>query len=496
MDDRRSLGITAIMIIVLMAIVATAGLDNLPRPLRRSVAAAGSHLTADRAAFNQNREFVDRTLRDEPALFQNKAVVWRQHLDKDRSELDAAAATLVTLQQLAKANRRADRDKVQHALAEFDTERQDPVRDVAAIRTEADRWLNYKHQLPSRIEAMRASYDALKAFDLDAATAPVHKAMVDWPDKRADLQTRLDGLKDLQSQGDKIWESTARIRTAAAANTLADSDYSTFFTDADRLDQLARQVKDGAGALNTLAGQLYTSWDKLLADVERDDGYREKLRIVRTRYPDATLTHGETSNEEQWRTIDSAEYRDAERKVGMAIEHKSAGKYDNESERTAQPAAYAYVAPPGQSNAYGSWTGGVWHWLPEYLILSHLLHSSRPAITSGDFDAYQNARRRGEIFYGRNDEYRPRWYGHSDRGGSILGGSTTRPSSPGVESSGGWYKERPKPSWGERSFSGSRYESHGAFSGSRFQSRGSFGSAARSFSRGGAGRMLMRGGRR
>ena len=44
-----------------------------------------------------------------------------------------------------------------------------------------------------------------------------------------------------------------------------------------------------------------------------------------------------------------------EKDLGMAIEHKPAGKYDTESERVAQPAGFAYMAPPGQSNQYGHW---------------------------------------------------------------------------------------------------------------------------------------------
>ena len=38
--NRKALGALAVIIIVLMAIVATAGLDNLPRQLRQSAAAA------------------------------------------------------------------------------------------------------------------------------------------------------------------------------------------------------------------------------------------------------------------------------------------------------------------------------------------------------------------------------------------------------------------------------------------------------------------------
>ena len=50
------------------------------------------------------------------------------------------------------------------------------------------------------------------------------------------------------------------------------------------------------------------------------------------------------------RTIEAMESN-----LGMAVEHKPAGKYDTESERVAQPAGFAYMAPPGQSNQYGYW---------------------------------------------------------------------------------------------------------------------------------------------
>ena len=42
--SRRSLGVIAVIIVLLMAIVATAGLDNLPRQLRASVLAPRGEL--------------------------------------------------------------------------------------------------------------------------------------------------------------------------------------------------------------------------------------------------------------------------------------------------------------------------------------------------------------------------------------------------------------------------------------------------------------------
>lgn len=481
--NRRSLGIIAVMLVLLMAIVATAGLDNLPRQLRQSVAAANTHLNSDRTAFDQNRQAIDRALRDDPTLFGSKAGELRERLDKDRAGLDSAAAELVALQQLAKANHRTDADKVEKEISRFDSLRANPVRDAAAVRAEIEKWQTWKRELPQRVQAMRASNDTLRGFDLDAATATARKAMADWPAKREDLQGRLDALKSEKSEGEKIWNSTAQPRAAAESGKVDGFDYPTFFADADRLDAAAKQLKDGADSLNGLAGQLYTSWDRILVDAGDDhNSYREKFRVVRTKFPDATLANGQTSSEEKWQPVDRAQYREAERAMGMTLERKPAGKYDSEAERSVQPPAYAYVAPPGQRNSYGSWDNGVWHWLPEHQILSQMLHMSRPVvITSGDFNAYQSARRRGEIFYGRNDEYRSHW----------SGGSGTGPSS-----SSGWYKERPK-TYGSSGYSGSKYQSKGGFSGSKYQSRGG-GFSSKSFSRGlgGAARSFGRGGRR
>ena len=485
---RRSLGIVAVLLIALMALVATAGLDKLPPSLHRSVDAASGVLANDRSSFEQDRSLIERDIGGEPDLFQNKSAAWRARLDQDRAGLDAAAAKLASIEQLAKANRRTDGYYVERGLGDFDSARKDALRDAEDIRSEAERWIAAKRALPGRMEAMHASYDALESIDDGADIAVVRKAMADWPGKRDDLQMRLAGIEDLKAQGKQIWESTAQLRSSAADNKLAGGDYDNLLSGADRMDADARQAKENLAAIDALAGQLYMSWDKVLLEVEPGRDPREKIRTVRTRFPDASLTHGQTTSEESWETADYARIRDDEHDAGMTIEHKPAGEYDSEAERSVEPPAYAYIAPPGQANSYGAWEGGVWHWLPEYLILSQLLHSSRGPVTTLDYDAYRDARSRGEVFYGRDNEYQPRWY---DRGAS---GPAYRGSS---ESSGGWWKERPGSSsenpagssGGAQSYSGSSYRSRGTFSSSQYRSRGTFGSsggfsgAMRSYSR-------------
>jgi hypothetical protein len=470
--ERRALGVLALILIGLMALVATAGLDGLPHSLKKSVEAESGVVSHDQEALQQDRTRIEAAIREDPALFAKESDAWRARLDQDNAKFANARAKLASVQQLAKANRRGDEASVEAGLNEVGTLLGDALRDASAVDAEAQRRLAFKKALPQRLEAMRSSYEALESVATDSNEASIRKAMGDWPAKSRDLQTRLDALSDLEKQGQRVWDSSAQLRDSAAKNNLADSDIETLSSDADQLVSFSQQARDALAADNALAGQLYVNWDKLLVEVDRGREPREKVRIVRTRFPDSTLTHGQTTSEERWEPLAASLARRSEDPDGMVIERKPAGKYDSEADDTIQPPAYAYIAPPGQSNAYGYWGGGIWHWLPEYLLLSQLLHAGREPIYLPDYDAYRYAHSRGETYYGRNREYAP----------------PERPSGNGP-SSNGWYSERPRSS-SPGGFSSSPYRSRGTFSSSPYRSRGTFGSSgfgsggSRSYSRG------------
>ncbi|HLH43354.1 MAG TPA: hypothetical protein VKV74_10235 [Bryobacteraceae bacterium] len=470
--ERRALGIVAIILIGLMALVAAAGLDNLPRSVKKQVDAAGGLLVNDRQTLARDRSEFDKTLAEDPALFLKEADGWKARLGQDQTKLDAAAAKLEDLKRLAKANHRRDEADVERGLKEFNALREQALSDASAVQAEARSRIEFKHELPRRLQAMKAGYESLQSLDAGADAGQVRKAMTDWPAKREDLQSRLDALKNYKAQAQSVWDSSAELRAQAGKGNLADSQLETLSADAEQIGKIAKEAKEGLAADNTLASQLYTSWDKLLLAV---DGRQQKVRIVRTRFPDATLAHGETTSEERSEPLDAALWRarGSEAPTGMVIERKPAGKYDSEAEHTVQAPGYAYLAPPGQSNSYGYWDGGVWRWLPEYLLLSQLLRSSREPIYLPDYDAYRYSRSRGEVFYGRNREYEP----------------PRRPT-------GGWYAERGPASsgaggFGGGGFSASPYRSRGAFSGSQYRSRGTFGSSG--FGGGGGFRSYSRG---
>jgi hypothetical protein len=263
------------------------------------------------------------------------------------------------LDALEKANRRTDEQEARRLLSHETQARTSAVNDAESVRKDAAHWIDLKKHLPDEVRDMERDYQTLHAADLAGLTAVVQKAQTDWPEKKADLQVRLDNVRDLVTRADQSWQASAASRQAAAANQQAQVDYGTLFAAADTLKTNAAAAPAKTAELKALTNQLYESWDKLLVDQQSRKGeYQQKLRTVRTR-------DGNTSSDEKWVDVSKQQYQAMERNLGMAIEHKGTGKYDSESERVAQPAGFAYMAPPGQNNQYGYWqhSGGHDFWV-------------------------------------------------------------------------------------------------------------------------------------
>jgi hypothetical protein len=270
---------------------------------------------------------------------------------------------------------------------------------------------------------MERDYASVHAVDLAAAAAAVQKAEADWPAKKSDLEARLATARGIQVRSDEFWQSTTEARRAAAANDYSKVDFGTLFAAADTLKTGAADLPRQAGELKTLSAQLYQSWDKILVDMEtRGSGnsreYDQKIKTVRTTVSDATGKGGTATSDEKWVDVSKAQYQAMEKDLGMAIEHKPAGKYDTESERVAQPAGFAYMAPPGQSNQYGHWEQNngtsFWVFYGQYALMRDLLfnRSYRP-LDYREYHEYYTYRQRNETYYGRDAATQAPKYGTS-----------------------------------------------------------------------------------
>jgi hypothetical protein len=469
---KPQLRLLAIVLIGLIALVLAAGLDNLPRHLRADITSEQQALSTAEKQLQKARAEVGAGLRAEPDLFRVRSMdtALAARLAKAENSLQAAQRDMRTLAGYAKANRRTDRAKVESLLREERKLRSGSTDESSAASSDARHWLDLKNHLPEQVAQMSEDHEALRRLDLLKLTAAVQKAENDWPEKRADLESRLVAVISQPAQAEPVWQSSSELRRKVAANDLAGLDYAALISAADTLHQARVDVPRKAAELEAMSGQLYDAWDKILVDLDVQRGgdlryYKEKIRTVRTHFTDVAAKQTQTTSDEGWVEVSPTQYQSVQNDLGMAIEHKSAGKYDSEGERVAQPAGFAYIATPAQgSNQYGYWDhrGGqsVWTWLPQYLILRELLWNRySPPITTYEYNEYRSTWSRGRTYYGQET------YGGSTAPKYGTSGTfTQRRYADSNYARGGGYKDSRYANQGG-GYKGSRYESPASRSG-------------------------------
>jgi hypothetical protein len=401
--EKSGLKFTAVVLAALMAGVWFAGFDDLPRDVRAQISSERSQLSAAQKQLAADKDAVSRELASESALFRSlpSAALYSDRLARSESALASAARDMEQLARIEKANRRTDAAQAQQILAHEKAGRTAALADAVAVRKDADGWVERKNHLPEEAREMERDYQAVHGLDLAGLSALVTRAQSDWPGKKADLEGRLASVTTAAQQAGDAWQQSAAARAAAAANETAKVDFAVLFPAADRLHTAAAELPAKAAELKSLTGQLYTSWDKLLVDMRSRGGrWEQQLRTVSTR-------DGKTTSDDNWVQVSKAQYQAMERNLGMAVEHKGPGKFDSESERVAQPAGFAYMAPPGQTNQYGYWqhSGGrdFWVFYGQYALLRDLLFNRdyRP-LDSREYQDYRDSRQRNQTYYGRD----------------------------------------------------------------------------------------------
>ena len=414
--NRSTLRFFAVVIGILIVLVLFAGLDNLPRGLRAEIDSERAAVAAaQKQAIAANNE-VTREVADNADLFRTVGASkqWPDQLARAQVQLASAQRDIDELNKLEKANRRGDEKRVRALLTEERGYRAAATAQVSTVQKDAAHWVEMKRQLPAELAEMDRNYQAIHAFDLAPVAAAVTKAEGDWPEKKADLDARLAALRTEIASADSTWTSSAEERKAAAAGDFAHLDFGGFIGAEETLKASAADLPKKSAEIQTLTGQLYNSWDKVLVDMEtrgRGNGrtYDQKIRTVTTHLPDAAAKTGTTTSDERWVEVSEATYKAMQPDLGMAVEHKPAGKYDIEANRVPQPAGFAYMAPPSQgSNQYGYWEHrdgqSFWVFYGQYALLRDLLfnHSYRPPAPY-EWDGYRSSQQSGHTYYGRDE---------------------------------------------------------------------------------------------
>lgn len=412
--NRAGLKLAAVVMVGLMAVVPFLGLDNLPRSTRAAIDAERASLTSAAAQIARAKNEVASEVSQNADLFRTvpASTQWPAAFAVAGGALDSAKRDMTRLDAILKENRRSDNTEAQRLLADEKRLRASAVQQATEPENQASHWIDLKQHLPAEVAQMQRDYDAVHSFDFTPITATLQKAETDWPEKKADLETRLAALRSIQSRADQVWQSSAELRKEAAANDYAHLNFGALGGDADALHTAAVDLPEKSNSIAALAGQLYNSWDKILVDMEEkghgsSKRYDQQIRTVTTRVPDAASKGGSTTSSEAWVDVPKPTYEAMRNDLGMAIEHKGAGKYDSEAEKVAQPAGFAYIAPPGQSNQYGYWdhSGGrdFWVFYGQYALLRDLLfHGGYHPIDYGEYRDYRTYQQTGRTYYGRD----------------------------------------------------------------------------------------------
>jgi hypothetical protein len=400
---------------ILIVCVLLAGFDNLPRGVRAEIDSERRAFADAQKQVQGSQAEVNRDLAAEADLFRAvpASQQWPGGLSRAAGELESAGQQVAELTALEKANRRTDRQRAESLLASERGLRTAATADASAVQKDAAHWIELKQHLPQALQGMERDYQAARGFDLAPVAASVQRAETDWPDKKPDLESRLNALRGVAAESESMWQASAEARRRASAGDL--SGIALVSADADSLKSHAADLPAKADELKSLAGQLYYSWDKVLVDLEvrgigTNRSFDEKIRTVRTRVPDAAAKSGESTSEDKWVEVPRGVYEAQKNDLGMAVEHKPAGRYDSEAERMAQPAGFAYMATPAQgSNQYGRWEHrdgrDFWVFYGQYALMRDLLfnHNYRP-LDRGEWDGYRTSRESGHTYYGRDEQ--------------------------------------------------------------------------------------------
>jgi hypothetical protein len=396
------------------------GCASLPRELRHQIQEADNRLVQAQKQFQKDADEIKSDFNYSPDLFKTVSSDWTGRLNAAKSKLDAAETDRRELKRLDDSNNK-DLSRVHRLLSEEDRLRQTAIDEAGTIEAQANRWLDFQRNLPHYLAKMKDQHDSMHGADLTEVTRVVEKAERDWPGKKADLDQRLQKLRSATDRADQQWQAAEAERRAASDGKASGSQIATLIQ-ADDVIGSAANLPAEEQQLEGLSGQLYYAWDKVLEDLDREhEGqslvYREKLKTVRTKFAEADDKSPQTLTYLDWVEVQPDAYQAVENDLGMAIAHKDAGLYDSEAQTTAQPAGFAYIAPPSVgSNQYGYWThneqGSFWTFLPQYLIMRELLwgNSYRPIVVN-EYNSYYNYSRQGRTWYGESSTDAPPKYG-------------------------------------------------------------------------------------
>jgi len=403
------IGVLVIGGIIAAIAVASGGLDRRTEALAKTEIANYDKV---RGAVTRSVAEVNAALKTEAAFFGAYAPSkdWPAALKKHEEALAAAWKHRDEVDRLVGLDDSKHRGQIEELLDKMRAARLAASAGVDEIAQTCRKLLEFKKQSAAKAQQIEADYKAVQAVRLDELKAKIDKGVVDWPDKKADLERRLAAVSAQVKRAEEVFQSSAKVRELAGQGVLPADQVVALF-EASRDMQAARTAAAGAAAqLPSLIEQLYWSWEKILADMEIREGldvtFHHKIQTVKTRVVPKDSEEVKPKESASWQRVPKARYEAMKKSLGMVVEEKPAGKYDHEAKRVTQPPGYSYIASRTTGrNHYGYWhhgpTGWFWHWHRPYGYMGRYYWGPgyRP-ISASDYGQYTTHRAANRTYTG------------------------------------------------------------------------------------------------
>ena len=462
--DRRTLILLTCGVVVLMFLVVFIGnvMGGLPSETVALIEAETTNLERDLSTFDNEKRAVEGAIQAEAPLFLTLQEGWNDRLQVAEERLGEAQKDLDRVRLLREEDKREAHGEVDELLTGIRAARIFAVNEASEMSSAAKFRVDFKQNRAQKVQALRGLHESVAGTNFSAVRSLVEQAALDWPAKGDDLEGRLALVTQMVDRANEAWQTIQQEDAKLeAGGSGKDVNFDGIIEAATVLTDLNKTVPASTAQIGELIPQLYRSRDKILEDMEIREGldvtFHQKFKIVEVQIKDVAAKENEPTVREEWHQVSSSDYKKMEKVLGMAVERKSAGMYDHEAERIAQPAGYAYMAPPSQErNQYGHWQhgsgGSFWVFYGQYAFMRNMFWGPRyyRPTYSRDYNNYRATSRAGRTYYGTDASGKPR-YG---TGGSF---TNSRYASSSYNRTGGFRNSRYVTSGG--TYRGSRASS-------------------------------------
>jgi len=427
-------------------------------------------LDTSRGKYTDLAQRIQSLMTSHSLLFQPKREQLLSRLTSLDQEMTLASQELAKAKELAGQNNDELRIEIERRVSAVDQRRANAFIGLTELSDLTNTVVKIDENRDQYVEEVRRAYNNISGY-LTTSVSRAHRAMIDWPQKKVNLSQLITQVDDVKAKSDALWRNRSKsiTQTNADAFLIWDShqSFQAYGLQLARLDSSLGQRVD----------QLYVSWDKILVDMEIKEGanltLHHKYKTVKVQIQDLQTKQANYSETENWEKVSKKTYDQLEKKLGMAIARKPAGKFDEEAENLAQPAGFSYMAPPGKSNRYGQWRqdsygGSFWMFYGQYMFMRSMFWGpTYSPIYVNQYNGYRRSHTSGRTYYGTTNTGQNRY-------GTNSQATVSRYRSSRFVRGGGYRNSYYKRSGGNlRGYRSSGYQSARSGRGGSYRSRGS-----------------------